>query len=52
MHVIEVEFRLEFRISRACEEIQAAVHAENIVSHFNNRLNGRHHINVIIARAA
>ena len=52
MDVVPVEFRLELAVGRACEEVEAAVEAEDIARLLDNRTNRCEADDVVIAGAA
>ena len=52
MDVVPVELGLEFLVGRACEEVEAAVVAEDVARLLNNRTHRREADHVVIARAA
>ena len=52
MNVVPVEFCLELAVGRACEEVQAAVEAEDIAGLLDNGTNRCEADDVVIAGAA
>ena len=52
VNIVPVEVGLELRVGGACEEVQAAIVAQNTVGLLNQRLNGGEADDIVIAGAA
>ena len=51
MHIVEIEFRLEFGIGGACKEVEAAVLAQDSVALLHYGTHGGKHKHIVIAGA-